>query len=157
RRRRKPPRSRLTTKPQSRCLSGRAELRLFRRRATTRNKANANSPPIKACVGLDALLRSRGGRFRLKATAPAPLSGRKPEMHHVAILNDVVLAFQAHLAGIARSCLAAIGDEIVVGDGLGANEALLEIGMDDASSLGRLCAGGHGPGPRLLRSDGEER
>ncbi len=35
--------------------------------------------------------------------------------------------------------------------GLGADESLLEVGVDDARSLGRCHAGGDGPGPRLLR------
>ena len=44
------------------------------------------------------------------------------------------------LAGIARAGLAAAGDIIVVGDGLGADEAVLEIGVDDARRLRRLGA-----------------
>ncbi len=61
-------------------------------------------------------------------------------MHDVAVLHDVVLAFEPHLAGVARAGLAAAGDVIVVGDGLGADEALLEIGVDDAGRLRRLGA-----------------
>jgi hypothetical protein len=32
---------------------------------------------------------------------------RKPEMHHVAVGDHVVLAFEPHLAGVARAGLAA--------------------------------------------------
>ena len=64
-------------------------------------------------------------------------SGRKPEMHHVAVGDDIVLAFQPQLAGIARAGLAAERDIVVIGDGLGADEAALEIGMDDARRLRR--------------------
>ena len=52
-------------------------------------------------------------------------------MHHVAVGDDIVLAFQAQLAGVARAGFAAERDIIVERDGLGADEAALEIGMDD--------------------------
>jgi hypothetical protein len=35
-------------------------------------------------------------------------------MHHVAVLDDVILAFEPHLAGIARANFAAAGDIILV-------------------------------------------
>ena len=54
------------------------------------------------------------------------------EMHDVAVMDDVIGAFETHLPGILGALLAAAGDEIGVGDRLGADEALLEIGMDDA-------------------------
>ena len=65
---------------------------------------------------------------------------REPEVHHVAVLDDVLLAFEAHLAGFLGGHLAAERDEVVVGDGLGADEALLEVGVDDAGRLRRLGA-----------------
>ena len=65
---------------------------------------------------------------------------REPEMHHVAVGDDVVLAFEPQLAGVARAGFAAIGDVVVIGDGLGADEAALEIGVDDARGLRRLGA-----------------
>ena len=83
-------------------------------------------------------------------------SGRKPEMHDVAVGDHVVLAFEAEPAGIARAGLAAELDVVVIGDGLGADEAVLEIGMDDAGRLRRPGAAGDGPGARLLRTRGEE-
>ena len=51
-------------------------------------------------------------------------------MHHVAVGDHVVLAFQPHLAGFLGAGLAAVGDVVVIADGLGADEALLEIGVD---------------------------
>ncbi len=54
--------------------------------------------------------------------------------------HDVVLAFEPHLAGVARAGLAAVSDIIVVGDGFGTDEAVLEIGVDDAGRLRRLGA-----------------
>ena len=58
-------------------------------------------------------------------------------MHHVAIGDDVILAFQTEFAGIARAGFAFARDIIGIGDGFGADEALLEIGVDDAGGLGR--------------------
>ena len=46
-------------------------------------------------------------------------------------------------------------DVVVVGDRLGADEALLEVGVNDAGRLRRLGAARDGPGARLLRADGE--
>src|SRR5690606_12695944 len=46
---------------------------------------------------------------------------------------------------------------VVIGDGLGANEAFLEVSMDDAGGLRRLGAGWNGPGARLLGPDCEVR
>src|SRR5579872_673007 len=73
-------------------------------------------------------------------------SGRKPEMHHVAVGDHVVLAFKAHLAGLFRAGFAAVGDEVIVSDSLGADEAALEIAMNNARSLRRLGALRDGPG-----------
>ena len=61
-------------------------------------------------------------------------------MHDVAVAHDVILAFEAELAGLARARLALAGDIILVGDRLGADEALLEIGVDDARRLRRARA-----------------
>ena len=58
-------------------------------------------------------------------------------MHHVAVGDHVVLAFEPQLAGVARAGLAAERDVVVIGDGLGADEAALEIGVDDAGRLRR--------------------
>ena len=71
---------------------------------------------------------------------PASALHVEAEMHDVAVLHDVVGAFEAHLAGVLGALLAAAGDEIGVGDRLGADEALLEIAVDDAGGLRRLGA-----------------
>src|SRR5712691_8298371 len=65
-------------------------------------------------------------------------SRRKPEVEHVAVGDHVVLAFQPHLAGIARPDLAAERRIVVKRNGLGADEAALEIGVDHAGRLRRL-------------------
>ena len=54
------------------------------------------------------------------------------EVQHVAVLDDVVLAFGTHLAGFLGALFALVLDEVVEGDGLGADEAAFEVGMDDA-------------------------
>src|SRR5271169_5286452 len=77
-------------------------------------------------------------------------------MHDVAVLDDVVLAFEPHLAGIARAGLAVVSHVIVVSDRLGADKATLEISVDDTRGLRGLGAARHGPGAHLLRPGGEE-
>src|SRR4051794_29413158 len=90
----------------------------------------------------------------LRPVLHRPLSS-KPEMHDVAIRDGIVLSFQAHLAGIARAALAAERHIVIVGDGLGADEPALEVGMNHGCGLRRLSAAGDGPGRRLLRAGGE--
>ena len=77
-------------------------------------------------------------------------------MHDVAVGDHIVLAFEPEFAGLARARFAPVADIIVVGDGLGADEALLEIGMDDAGGLRGFCSLLDRPGARLLRPGGEE-
>ena len=55
----------------------------------------------------------------------------------VAFLHPVLLALQAHAPCFARTGLAPVADEVVEGDGFGADEALLEVGMDDGCRLRR--------------------
>ena len=48
-------------------------------------------------------------------------------------------------------------DEVVVGDHLGADEALLEVGVDHAGGLRRQRAAAQRPGAHFLRAGGEVR
>src|SRR3974377_25794 len=82
---------------------------------------------------------------------------REPEMHHVAVRDDVLLAFQPHFARAARAGFATGRNVIVVGDRLRADKAFLEIRMDHAGRLRRLGAFGGGTRPRLLRAGSEIR
>src|SRR5260370_18582566 len=91
----------------------------------------------------------------IRATTARRASSIKPEMHDVAVGDDVLLAFQPQLAGIAGAGLAAERDVLGIGNRLGANKTLFEIGMNDAGGGGRPGAAVDGPGPRLLRPDGE--
>src|SRR5690348_2441908 len=74
------------------------------------------------------------------------------EVHHVAVLHDVVLALEAHLARFLRLHLAAEPHVVVVRDDFGTNEALLEVGVDDARGLRRGRALAHGPRAHFLRA-----
>lgn len=47
----------------------------------------------------------------------------KAEVHDVAVLHDIILAFDAHLPGIAHGAFAAEGDVVFVLDDLGAYES----------------------------------
>src|SRR5690242_11853487 len=77
-------------------------------------------------------------------------------MKNVAVLDDVIGALKPHLPRVLGALLAAAGDEIRIRNCLGADEALLEIGVDDAGGLRRLGAVPHRPGMRFLRADREE-
>ena len=61
-------------------------------------------------------------------------------MHDVAVADDVLLALEPHLARLLRALLALAGDEVGEGDDLGADEAVLEVGVDHAGRLGRRGA-----------------
>ena len=92
---------------------------------------------IAQLVGLAIERRLDAGRPGSKRIRHCVRRGsiREPEVHDVAVLDDVLLAFEAHLAGFLGADLAAERHEVVVGDGLGADEALLEVGVDDAGGL----------------------
>src|SRR6202162_6650520 len=77
-------------------------------------------------------------------------------MHDIAVLDGVIGALKTHLAGVLGARLAAAGDKVLIGDRLGADEALLEIRMDAPGSLRRLGTARHCPSSRLLRACGEE-
>src|SRR5882724_6837492 len=79
------------------------------------------------------------------------------EMHDVAVLHDIFLAFETEFARLARARFAIEGDIIVVSDRLGPDEAFFKIGVNDAGRAWRPRAFRHGPGARLLGSGGEKR
>ena len=65
-------------------------------------------------------------------------SNIEPEMHYIAIPDDVLLALQPHLARLLRTLFAPAGYEVVITDDFGTDEAFLEIGMDHGGGLGGL-------------------
>ena len=78
-------------------------------------------------------------------------------MHDVAVLHDVLLAFDADLARVAAGFFRTQRHVVVVFDHFGADESLLEIGVDDAGRLRGLHAADVGPCARLVGAGGEER
>src|SRR5262249_13141528 len=92
---------------------------------------------------------------------PAPAAKRgashvEAEVEDVAVLDDVVLAFGPHLAGLLGALLSVASDEGLIGYGFGPDEAALEIRVNDACRFGSGRAAAHGPGAGLLRPHGEE-
>src|SRR5690349_20760416 len=81
---------------------------------------------------------------------PGP-SNVEPEVHHVAIAHDVVLAFEPQLAGFFRALLAVELDVIFVRYHFGADETFIEIGVDHARRLRRRFALVHRPRAHFLR------
>src|SRR5258706_6993420 len=104
----------------------------------------------RPCLPFGAGLGGRRGEER--ASGPSDVEA---EVHHVAVLHDVVLSLEAHLARLLGLRFPAQAHVVVVRDHLGANEALLEIGMDHARGLRRGGALPHGPGAHFLLAGGE--
>jgi hypothetical protein len=84
---------------------------------------------------LDPLPLSIAFRHRSAGDDALRASVVKPEMHHVAVGDDVVFAFQAEFSRVARAGFALARDIVGKGDGFGADETLLEIGVDHACRL----------------------
>src|SRR5579863_6988995 len=82
----------------------------------------------------------KSSKYKRSIAPPSVHSIGEAEMQHVAVGDDVILALQPELAGLARPRLAAARDIIVIADGLGANEAFFEIGVDHPRRLRRLRA-----------------
>src|SRR5512143_2605872 len=69
----------------------------------------------------------------------AALRGRsdvEPEVHHIAVVDDVIPSFQPHPSGLLRAGFALEADVVVERDRFGADEALLKIRVNDAGGLG---------------------
>src|SRR5205807_5072115 len=89
------------------------------------------APPCEKCCQAVAEGAVEDGRIALLFRAPhrrlrrtassviisaASISGREPEMQHVAIRDNVVLAFEAEFAGLPCSRVAVKGDIIGISD-----------------------------------------
>src|SRR5471032_1119327 len=77
------------------------------------------------------------------------------EVHHVAIFDDVFLAFKAPLTGFLGTGFTLVLNEVVVGDDFGTDEAFFEVGVDHAGSLWRGSADLDGPGADFFDTGGE--
>src|SRR5208337_899939 len=78
------------------------------------------------------------------------------EENHVAVLDDVLAAFLAKLAGLAQRLFRAERHQVAEAVDLGLDEALLEVRVDDAGRDGRLVPGLYSPGAALVLARGEE-
>ena len=79
------------------------------------------------------------------------------EVDHVAVLHGVVAALEAHLARGARPGHALRGDQFGLGHDLGADEAALDVAVDQAGGFVGRVAARQRPGARLFAAgDGEE-
>ena len=67
-------------------------------------------------------------------------------MHHVSVLHLVLFALQAQDTRFASTLFTVQTDVIVVGGDFGPNEALFEVGVNDARALGGFVADFVGPG-----------
>src|SRR5690348_8571161 len=74
-------------------------------------------------------------------------SNVEPEVHDIALLDEVLLAFETQLACIARTGFAVAGDVVCERNHLGADEAALEVGVNDCGRLRCSRAYPYGPGP----------
>src|SRR5690606_38672847 len=70
---------------------------------------------------------------------------------------DVFLAFETELAGRLQARFAAYRYEVVVREDFGADEAFLQVAVDDARRFGRGRTDVNGPRADFIRPDSEER
>ncbi len=87
--------------------------------------------------------------------APEQLLDVEFEEEDVAVFDDVLFAFGAEEAGFFDGLLAAVFEEVVGGVAVGFDEALFEVGVDDACGAGGFGAAFDGPGADLLDAGGE--
>ena len=71
-------------------------------------------------------------------------------MHHIAILNDIILAFYPHFSSFFYLGFAAVTYKIIISNYFCTNEAFFEVGVDNACSLWSRIAYGNGPGSYFL-------
>ena len=78
-------------------------------------------------------------------------------MHDIAVLDDIILAFNSEFACLPARGLTAESDEIFVLDDLGTDEPALEVRMDHTCALRRLSACAERPRAHLIAACGKER
>src|SRR5205823_4991935 len=86
-----------------------------------------------------------------------PILDVEAEMHDVAVAHHVLLAFDRELARVAALRFAAEAHEVLPPDDLRLDEALLEVGVDDAGRLRRARADHGRPRADLGLAGREER
>jgi hypothetical protein len=103
---------------------------------------------VGLCAGESRVVGARGVDSQTKAAGHVLRTEQK--VHHIAVFHHVLLAFGAHLAGVFGTLLAFVGDEVVKRNGLGADIALLKVGVDHAGGLWAGVADADGPGAAPL-------
>ena len=78
------------------------------------------------------------------------------DVDDVAVLHDVIAAFQTQGAAFTGFGPGAGGEEVVEGDDLGTDEAAGDVGVNRAGGVEGRTACAQGPGARLLFVAGEE-
>ena len=79
----------------------------------------------------------------------------KEEIHHIAILNDIFLAFTAHLARVFGALLALEGDVVIKRNGLRADVAFFKVGVNHTRRLRASVTNAYGPGTDFFHTSGE--
>src|SRR5919106_557768 len=77
-------------------------------------------------------------------------------MDYVAVFDDVVFAFQAELTCFFALDLAAVSDEIIIGDHLRPNKTTLDIAMDFPGGLSSDRSLGDRPRPHFVFARSKE-
>ena len=80
-----------------------------------------------------------------------------PDVHHIAVLHDVVLAFEAQSAFGAGVGFGARFEQLVPANRFGADEVFFQIGVDGARGFDRAGADGNCPGAAFVFAGGEKR
>src|SRR5690606_25175223 len=86
---------------------------------------------------------------------PKEPSDVEQEVQYVAILDYVFLAFCTHLACFLGALFALEGNIVVISNGLGADEATLKIGVNNACRLGGRIANVNSPGTHFFYAGGK--
>src|SRR6266851_4717110 len=79
------------------------------------------------------------------------------EVDDVAVLDRVLLAFEANLAVVAAGGHRAAGNQMIVGDDLRADEPARDVAVNFPGGELRLRVARNRPGPALVLADREER
>lgn len=99
----------------------------------------------------------QGIQLAVEPVSKEELSDPRTDMHHLAILGDVVLTLESHDPLIPTSGQGLEPNQVIPGNNLGTNKAPLEIGMDRPGGNFRRRALPDRPGPDFVFTNREER
>src|SRR5687767_3537672 len=122
--------------------------------STSRQAAAVRRPLTTSAIESSSL---RAGMTIDTVEGSANASGRKTEVDDIAVLDDVVLAFQPDFAVLAAYRHRAARGQRIVADDFGADEPALNVAVDlPGGELGRRAARDR-PGAAFVLADGEKR